>query len=195
MKIINIKEKIRKNIYLKRNALPKDEKDLNSKNIFKKLKRTDEFINSKNIMFYVATRNEVQTENMIKKSLSMGKNIFIPIMINDCNNLISSLLIDFDNELEKNNQGILEPKEEFKRIFPPEKLDLIILPGVAFDCKGNRIGRGKGYYDRFLKKVKPSAAKIALAYEIQIVEKIPKDINDISIHKIITENRVITPVW
>jgi len=195
MKIMNIKEKIRKDIYLKRSALPKDEKDLNSKNIFKKLKRTDEFINSKNIMFYVATRNEVQTENMIKKSLSMGKNIFIPIMINNCNNLISSLLIDFDNELEKNNQGILEPKEEFKRIFSPEKLDLIIVPGVAFDCKGNRIGRGKGYYDRFLKKVKPSAAKIALAYEVQIVEKIPIGINDVSIHKVITENRVITLVW
>jgi len=104
---------------LKRNALPKDEKDLNSK-IYLKIKKPNEFIHSKNIMFYVATRNEVQTESMIKKSLSMGKNIFIPIMINDCNNLISSLLIDFDNELEKNNQGILEPKEEFKRIFPPE---------------------------------------------------------------------------
>ena len=142
-------------------------------------------------MFYVATKTEVQTENMIKKSLAMGKKVFIPIMINASNDLDASWLIDFDKELRENSQGILEPKEEYRRVFSPEKIDLIILPGVAFDFMGNRIGRGKGYYDRFLKKVRSSAFKIALAYEIQIVENISVDVHDIPVNKIITENRII----
>ena len=142
-------------------------------------------------MFYVATKSEVQTKNMIEKSLAMGKNIFIPIMDDLSCNLKPSLLIDFNKELKKNNQGILEPKQEFQRIYSPEKMDLIILPGIAFDLKGNRIGRGKGYYDRFLKGVKPSTIKIALAFEIQIVKKIPLDLNDIPVDKVITEKRII----
>ena len=185
------KERIRKNIYAKRISLPAVDKNKHSLEIFKKLSNISEFIHSKNIMFYVATKSEVQTKNMIEKSLAMGKNIFIPIMDDLSCNLKPSLLIDFDKELKKNSQGILEPKQEFQRIYSPEKMDLIILPGIAFDLKGNRIGRGKGYYDRFLKGVKPFTIKIALAFEIQIVKKIPLDLNDIPVDKVITEKRII----
>ena len=185
------KERIRKNIYAKRISLPAVDKNKHSLEIFKKLSNINEFIQSKNIMFYVATKSEVQTKNMIEKSLAMGKNIFIPIMDDLSCNLKPSLLIDFDKELKKNSQGILEPKQEFQRIYSAEKMDLIILPGIAFDLKGNRIGRGKGYYDRFLKGVKPFTIKIALAFEIQIVKKIPLDLNDIPVDKVITEKRII----
>ena len=185
------KERIRKNIYAKRISLPAVDKNKHSLEIFKKLSNISEFIHSKNIMFYVATKSEVQTKNMIEKSLAMGKNIFIPIMDDLSCNLKPSLLIDFNKELKKNNQGILEPKQKFQRIYSPEKMDLIILPGIAFDLKGNRIGRGKGYYDRFLKGVKPFTIKIALAFEIQIVKKIPLDLNDIPVDKVITEKRII----
>jgi len=191
MKNSNDKKSIRREIQLKRSALPIAKKEKKSREIFDKLLRTNDFIHSKNIMFYVATKSEVQTEKMIKKSLEMGKNVFIPIMVSASNNLDISLLIDFDKELKKNNQGILEPKEEFKRIYSPKKLDLVILPGVAFDFQGNRIGRGKGYYDRFLRGVHPSTVKIALAYELQIVGNISVDINDILVNKIITEDRII----
>jgi len=65
------------------------------------------------------------------------------------------------------------------------------VPGVTFDLDGNRIGRGFGYYDNFLRKVSPSAKIIALAFEMQIIKKIPADKNDIPVHKIITEKRII----
>ena len=94
----------------------------------------------------------------------------------------------------KGKKGILEPKKEYYRLFPPEDIDLIIIPGVVFDLSGNRIGRGFGYYDNFLGKVCSSAEIIALAFEMQIVKKIPNDKNDIPVHKIITEKRIINSI-
>lgn len=195
MKNMNSKEKIRRIIYKKRCSLSSKEIEKKSRIIVESLKNTLEFANSKNVMFYVATRSEVQTEEIIKKSLLMCKNVSVPIILNGSNNLNPSILIDFDKELKKRKKGILEPEEKYIRVFSPEKLDLIILPGIAFDYKGNRIGRGMGYYDRFLKKINSSAKTIALAFEIQIVNNIPINKNDISVHKIITEKRVIETAY
>ena len=188
------KEEIRRDILKKRHSLSKDYIKNKSQQIFLKLAESVEYRNSRNIMFYVATRSEVQTEEMIKTSIEMGKNIFVPIILPECINLAPSKIFDFDTELEKGKKGILEPKKEYYRLFPPENIDLIIIPGVAFDLSGNRIGRGFGYYDNFLKEIRSSTKIIALAFEMQIVKKIPNDKNDIPVHKIITETRTITIV-
>jgi len=188
------KEEIRRNISNQRLSLTLEEIENKSHQIFLNLLKSEEYINFPNIMFYVATRSEVQTEEMIKTSIKMGKNIFVPVILTDCIDLAPSRLIDFDRELEKGKKGIFEPKQEYRRLFPPEDLDLIILPGIAFDPFGNRIGRGLGYYDNFLKKVSPSTKLIALAFEMQIVKKIPTNTNDIPVHKIITEKRIINKI-
>lgn len=188
------KEEIRRKILKKRLSLsPEDIRD-KSKQVYLHLAETVEYRNSQNIMFYVATRSEVQTEEIIKTSIKMGKNIFVPIILPECTNLAPSKIFDFDTELEKGKKGILEPKKGYYRLFPPEDIDLIIIPGVAFDLKGNRIGRGFGYYDNFLRKVHSSAKIVALAFEMQIVKKISNDKNDIPVHKIITENRIISSI-
>lgn len=186
------KEEIRRKILKKRLSLSSEDIRDKSQQVFLHLAETVEYRNSQNIMFYVATRSEVQTEEIIKTSIKMGKNIFVPIILPECLNLAPSKILDFDTELEKGKKGILEPKKEYYRLFPPEDIDLIIIPGVAFDLNGNRIGRGFGYYDNFLRKVHSSAKIVALAFEIQIVKKIPNDKNDIPVHKIITEKRTIT---
>jgi len=188
------KEEIRRNILKKRLALSSREISDKSHKIFLNLVKTIEFLNSQNIMFYVATRSEVQTEEMIKASIKMGKKIFIPIILTDCIDLAPSRLIDFDKELEEGKKGILEPKKEYQRLFPTKNIDLIILPGIAFDPFGNRVGRGLGYYDNFLKKFSPSTTLTALAFEMQIINKIPFQENDISVHKIITEERIINSI-
>jgi 5-formyltetrahydrofolate cyclo-ligase len=185
------KNEIRKNIYKKRLSLSKEEIKNKSKQILLNLSKTKEYLNSSNIMFYLATKSEVQTEEIIKTSIKIDKNIFVPIILRDCIDLVASKLIDFDRDLERGKKGILEPKQEYYRLFPPENIDLVILPGIAFDLKGNRIGRGLGYYDNFLSKVKPSTRLIALAFEIQLVKKVPVNKYDIPVHKIITEERII----
>lgn len=188
------KEEIRRKILKKRLSLSSEDIRDKSQQVFLHLAETVEYRNSQNIMFYVATRSEVQTEEIIKTSIKMGKNIFIPIILPECINLAPSKIFDFDTELEKGKKGILEPKKKYYRLFPPEDIDLIIIPGVAFDLNGNRIGRGFGYYDNFLIKVHSSAKIVALAFEMQIVKKIPNDKNDIPVHKIITEKRIVSSI-
>ena len=188
------KEEIRRKILKKRLSLSSEDIRDKSRQVFLKLAESVEYINSRNIMFYVATRSEVQTEEMIKTSIKMGKNISVPIILPECISLAPSKIFDFDIELEKGKKGILEPKEEYYRLFPSENIDLVIVPGVAFDLSGNRIGRGFGYYDNFLRKVRSSAKIVALAFEMQIVKKIPNDKNDTPVHKIITEKRTIDSI-
>jgi len=185
------KEEIRRKILKERLSLSSEDIRDKSRQVFLNLAETVEYINSQNIMFYVATRSEVQTEEIIKMSIKIGKNVFVPIILPEFINLAPSKIFDFDTELEKGKKGIFEPKKEYYRLFPPEDIDLIIIPGVAFDLSGNRIGRGFGYYDNFLRKVRSSAKIVALAFEMQIVKKIPNDKNDIPVNKIITETRTI----
>lgn len=188
------KEEIRKNILKKRLSLSSEEIRNKSQQIFLQLTKTVEYRNSQNVMFYVATRSEVQTEEMIKESIKMGKNIFVPIILAKSINLAPSKILDFDTELEKGKKGILEPMKKYYRFFPPENIDLTIVPGVAFDLSGNRIGRGFGYYDNFLRQIRTSIKVIALAFEMQIVKMIPAEKNDFPVHKIITEKRIIISV-
>jgi len=188
------KEEIRRNILKKRLSLSSEEIKNKSQQVFSRLTETVEYRNSQNIMFYVATRSEVQTEEMIKTSIKVGKNTFVPIILTECTNLAPSKIYDFDNELGKGKKGILEPKREYYRLFSPEDINLVITPGVAFDLSGNRIGRGFGYYDNFLRKIRTSTKIIALAFETQIVKKILNDKNDIPVHKIITEKRSINSI-
>ena len=101
--------------------------------------------------------------------------------------LYHSEIKDF-SDLEIGTFGVLEPKEECIRPVMPEKLDIVIVPGLAFDLQGNRIGYGGGFYDGFLKGL--SAPKIALAYEWQIVNCVPSDEHDVKVDKIVTEDRI-----
>ena len=188
------KFEIRKKILQRRLSLSAEEIKNKSRKIYLALIKESEYIISRNILFYVATRSEVQTKEIINKSIRIGKNICVPIILSEHNDLIPSKLINFDRELEKGKKGILEPRKEFHRLFPIKDLELVILPGIAFDLEGNRIGRGLGYYDKFLKKVNPSTRFIALAFEMQIIDKVPIHEKDISVHKIITEDRIITCV-
>jgi 5-formyltetrahydrofolate cyclo-ligase len=87
--------------------------------------------------------------------------------------------------------GILEPRKESARIFNPEEIDLVIVPGVAFDEHRNRIGFGAGFYDRFLESVRPSCAKIGIAFEFQIYDEVPVEEHDIPLDLVITEKRTI----
>ena len=127
---------------------------------------------------------------MIKKALENGKRVIVPISEIEERNLSLSELKDYDSELEPGTFNILEPKREFRRLVSPDELDLIIVPGVAFDPSGNRLGRGMGFYDRFLKKVKDNIPIIGLAYDFQVLEKIPANKTDIKVNKIITERRI-----
>ncbi len=185
------KRTLRSEILNKRKSLSKEEVNDKSSSIAKLLFSTEQYKSSKYIMCYIDFRNEVKTEEIIKTALKDGKNIIIPISVVETRQLLLSQLLDYDKELEAGTYGILEPKKEFIREVAPEVIDLVLIPGVAFDRHGYRIGYGGGYYDRFLTRIDDSIPKIALAFELQMVSHVSKGKYDIPVDYIITESDII----
>ena len=185
------KDGIRKKILSLRRSQPKEEKRKKDSLIQDRLFKLPEFIKAKTILFYISTEDEVGTEQIIKRALKENKRVIVPVSKVEERNLSLSELKDYDSELELGAFNILEPKKEFRRFISPDELDLIVVPGVAFDSSGNRLGRGMGFYDRFLKRIKRKIPILGLAYEFQIVDEIPVDDKDVSVDKIVTEDRII----
>lgn len=162
-----------------------------SDEIKRKLLGISQFSEAGTVLFYVALADEVQTERSIEESLKLGKIVAVPLI--DCRNnqLLISELKDPERELEPGTLGIFQPKKNFYRPLKIEELELVIVPGVAFDRRGNRLGFGKGFYDRFLKKAPDRTKSVALAFELQMVDDIPTQLHDAPVDYIITEKRVI----
>ena len=161
-----------------------------SKKIKQQLFSLHEFTATKTILLYVSYGNEVDTHDMIKESITMGKRVAVPCTDKTNKQLLLSELHDWNN-LVKGVYDILEPKQECRRIVDVKEIDLFIVPGIVFDTSGHRIGHGMGYYDSLLCHTKQK--KIALAFEIQISKSdIPVEPHDICVDTIITEKRVIT---
>lgn len=142
-------------------------------------------------MFYVSCGSEVSTMGMIEDALKDKCLVAVPLVIPAAGDMKAMIIRDPIRDLSPGFKGIREPDLDPDRELSGVELDLIIVPGVVFDSAGNRVGMGKGYYDRFLKHCCPDARTIALAFESQIVASVPGDDNDVKMDMIITEERVI----
>lgn len=182
----NQKKKIRRDVSNKRLKHPKTQIKKQSQIITNTLQKHKIFQNAQKILLYIPIKNEVDTLELIHKNLRK-KEIHLP-RVKDEQKISIHKITSFE-DLETGSYGIPEPKENCESI-RISQLDLIIVPGVAFDVKGMRIGFGKGYYDRLLKNLKTK--KLALAYEFQIKDSLPADPHDQKIDIIITEERTIT---
>lgn len=188
----NEKEAMRNKIKSQRKSLNRNEILGKSRKIQVKIEKLPEFKKSETVSFYVAKKEagEVETRGIIKSSLDKGKKVSIPLVVED--NLELSLIRDLDQELNSGAFGVQEPKSGYIRPLPISNVELIAVPGLAFDLDGNRLGYGKGYYDRLLDSELPKTLIIGLGFEFQIKEKVPHTKEDVPVHKIITENRIIS---
>ncbi|MCJ7637466.1 MAG: 5-formyltetrahydrofolate cyclo-ligase [Nitrososphaeraceae archaeon] len=183
------KYKIRQEILRIRNSLSETEIVSSSNIISNKVISTKEFKKAQSIGTYYPLRSEVKTFEIIKHSLATKKTIGLPRII-DSNRIAFFKIMENsfeDIKLTKGKYGILENLMSDSIV---EEMDLLIIPGIAFDLQGNRIGYGKGYYDRFLSTRKVSYI-MGLAFENQIIKKIPTTENDIPVDVLVTENRII----
>ncbi len=187
-----MKNSIRKEILKKRDAIPQEIKTDKNAIIKKKLFSLQEFMNAEVVFFYASFRSEVETHSMIRESLEMGKRVMLPKVQID-GHLVKLYEIQDIHELSPGHMGIPEPS--FNNTYPLsiDEVNMIIIPGVAFDYSGNRLGYGGGYYDMLLAQRKKKAPIIALAYEEQLVDEIPSEPHDIKIDMIITDKRIIKP--
>jgi len=185
------KKQLRQRILQKRNTISSEMRKEKSQAITQRLLSLPQFHSAQWIMSYVTFRSEVDTIPFMEASLVWGKRIAVPVVEKATRRLLISEVLDISRELFPGAYGIMEPVENFRRIISPQLLNLIIVPGVAFDLQGNRLGYGGGYYDRFLKTLSPGVPLIAVAFDLQVVEKIPAEYYDLKVHIIVTESRLI----
>jgi len=185
-----MKDTIRKQILEVRKKLSDDEVYRFSEKIFLNLRENCYFNNSTHVMVYLDFKNEVKTDFIINYCLSHDKKVYIPICMPETHELCISRITSL-TELQPGHYGISEPIAEYLRLSKSSLIDLVLVPGVAFDSTGNRIGFGAGYYDRFMKRLRPDAVKAALAYSFQVVDLVPRGKFDIPVDYIVTENGTI----
>lgn len=177
------KDKLRKEISSLKSTYTLDELQNKSEEVISVLEIVGVFQNAKKIFIYNSLNDEVQTSNFIQQWMDK-KEFYLPIVQN---NDILFRKINSDTDYRKSTLGILEPTGIDFTTY--KQVDLIIVPGVAFDRNMNRLGRGKGFYDRFLPKL--SAPKLGICFDFQLFDKIPTDLNDVKMDYIVSENDLI----
>lgn len=185
-----LKQFIRKQAH--ENRRNQEDKDGLSETIVRKFMELPEFQQATTVMYYVDVRAEVRTRFALPDALATGKRIIVP-WCNDEGELELFLLESMD-ELELGMYSILEPKQELRhlpeKVVKPQDIDLIMVPGVAFDERGGRTGHGKGYYDKLLEHARPDCPLVALAFDCQMFAEIPMQSHDIFMDKVITESTI-----
>ena len=187
-----MKKEFRRKVIESRKSKSADFVFNNSNLITEKLLQMKDIRNATNIMLYLDFNNEVQTDSLIQKLLSLKKIVSSPITIKENHTLIPTQITDLKEGLKIGTYGIREPKEKSPTI-DIKALDVVIVPAVAYDINCYRLGYGGGFYDRFLENLRKDAITIGIAFDFQIFNFIPKETHDAQLNYIVTETRIITP--
>jgi 5-formyltetrahydrofolate cyclo-ligase len=186
------KGEIRKRMLQVRNSMTREEIAIRSFAIFKGLKELGEIRRASTLVIYLSFGSEVLMDELIRWGWGEGKRIAVPLCRPEKGELITCRIDGFD-ELERGHYGIREPKANLLRPISRGEIDAVVVPAVAFDRRGYRVGYGGGYYDRFLPEA-PQAAKIGVAFACQIVAAIPAGPHDVPVDRIVTEEGTIDPI-
>lgn len=219
---MNRKKELRKTILQIRDSLTAEQRHQKSKEITKSVIAHQAFCTADKILLFASYKSEVDTTELIRYALNSGKQVYLPkIEYNESEGRdeMEFYQIFPETELQEGYKGIREPKANPRAQFrtkqipskessskespskelsskePPSKQEayiLMILPGAVFDRKGNRIGYGGGFYDRFLARIEQTVYKLAIAFECQVIESdsIPLEPHDVQVDTIITEKAV-----
>jgi 5-formyltetrahydrofolate cyclo-ligase len=184
------RQSLRRNLLARRDALPSQERHHLSRIVCERLWQLPEFARASLVFTYVSFRSEVETLALIRRCLAAGKQVTVPLTLTHPPELKAIRVVDVDRDLSPGYCGILEPDPERLPETDPEVIEIIILPGAVFDRQGGRLGYGGGYYDRFLAVAAPAALRIGLAFELQVIEKVPTEAHDQPIDFLITEKGI-----
>jgi len=150
-----------------------------------------EFDAARAVMLYVDCGSEVRTQAIFDEAMGRGKTVVVPYCVGDDLHLFR---LESLSELSAGAYDILEPRPALRgqsdRCVAPAVLDLVVVPGVAFDGRGSRLGQGKGFYDRFLKQVRRDTFLVAPAFECQMFDDVPILPHDVPVHRVVTETSV-----
>ncbi len=185
----NAKSVLRQHLLQRRKALPDQEVIVHSLQICAQIRQLPEWGKAKTILMYYPHENEVNLLPLAEELIKAGKIVAFPKVDPVSKSLILFSINHLKHDFHEGFAGIAEPKEACSIVGLPQ-VDLILVPGVGFDQTGNRLGRGKGYYDVLLKNT--SAIKIGIGYDFQLFPKILVEKHDVPMQFLITEKRCRT---
>lgn len=185
------KSKIRKDMITALESLSEDEIALKTRKIENRLFDFANFIEANITMLYVSCPGEVSTRNIIKYCLDYKKIIVLPAFDPQKFRIRLFKIDNIEKDLKPGSREMLEPDTARCKPVPVECLDIAIIPGIAFDEKGGRVGSGEGYYDRFIPKLPITTRKVSIAFEDQIIPQAPMESHDKHVDIIITSERTI----
>lgn len=167
----------------------KEEERLNkSLVISNKLFQMQEFQRAETILFYASFDGEVETFEMMKTAQKLGKTIGLPAIMRSEKKIIPTRVASLEMDLEAGPYGIKQPKIDSSEALKNDCLDMVIVPGVAFDKENNRLGRGGGYYDKFLSTIPSRVPTVGLAFDFQIVDSLSfKEEHDMPVSSVLAD--------
>ena len=184
-----IREQARKNRVAQKN------KEEISRDICEEFMAMPVYAAAKMVLWYVDAGSEVRTRHMLPEAMAKDAKVIIPYCIVETNHLELFWLEDM-GELVEGAYKILEPASDLRMLpskrVQPEEIDLVAVPGTAFDPTGGRMGQGKGYYDRLLSRVRADCPLIALSFECQVFPHIPVAAHDVYMDLVLTEQKTYT---
>lgn len=190
LSIAEKKKSLRRDILQQRLRLPFEEVFKLSSIIQKKFLELNELKDVRRLALYASFKNEVLADTILEYATSHGKEVFFPRVVRGKKGLIF-LKVHGKKDLAPGSYEIEEPSHDRGETAPVPSFDMIIVPGVAFDTNGNRLGYGKGYYDKALENAREGCLIAALAFDFQILDRIPAEAHDVKMAKIVTESRVL----
>lgn len=148
------------------------------------------FLHASVVMLYMPLATEIDLTPVAVRCFQLGKSVCVPRVDWQRRDMAAVEVTSFDDHvMDIDEHGLRSPRGGHPLL--PSTIDLIVVPGLAFDTSGNRLGRGGGYYDRFLKRLRPAATTVGLAFDWQIVDLVPADDRDVSVDAVVTDRRII----
>ncbi len=173
------------------NALSEEELAQKYKRIEHKLFEFANFMEAQLAFLYTPVSNEIPTEEIIKKALQIEKGLALPVFTDAKNTINLYKISNYNKDLVLSANDIWEPNTERCKKITLEDVDIAIIPGLAFDDKGGRVGFGNNYYTKMITKLPETCRKVSLAYEEQVVDQIQMESRKYTVDIIITDKRVI----